>query len=296
MTAAADFIARHALIVLLVVAALASAAAALLWKLIETFAPRIWTAVIAVRDFFRGLPLTHHVRSARVIGRALGGALTLGRFLGAVAVLGFLVAAGAIVLFVEVADEIGANEPFAAFDIALSDAMRREASHELLSFFARITHLGDFEVLGALVLLVFLILLAMRRRALAVAWLVATSTGGLLNRALKSIFERTRPVHEHGLTLETDWSFPSGHASGAMLVYGLLAYVLVLHARPGWRPSIAAIAVLLIVFVGASRVVLQVHYLSDVLAGYLSAAAWVALWISALEALRWRNARAAARA
>jgi undecaprenyl-diphosphatase len=294
MTDAAEFIARHALLVLLVIAALASIAAALLWKLIEALAPRIWSAVLAARDFFAALPVAHRVRSARVIGPALGGALTLGRYLGAIAVLGFVAAAGAIVAFVEVADEIGANESLAAFDIALSDALHREASYELLSFFVGVTHLGDFEVLSVLVLVVFLILLVARRRALAIAWLVATSSGGLLNRVLKSIFERTRPVHDHGLTLETSWSFPSGHASGAMLIYGLLAYVLVLHARPAWRAPIAAAAVLLIVFVGASRIILQVHYLSDVLAGYLSAAAWVALWIGALEALRWRQVRAAA--
>jgi undecaprenyl-diphosphatase len=296
MTAAADFIARHALFILLSAAALASFAAALLWKLIEALAPRIWKGAVAAWNSMRTLTLARRLRTARLIGPALGGALTLTRYLGVIAVLGFLVAAGAIVLFVEVADEIGADESLAAFDIALSSALQAHASHELLRFFAWITHLGDFEFLSLLAVLVAGILLLVRRRALAIAWLVATISGGLLNRLLKSIFERTRPVHDHGLTFETGWSFPSGHASGSMLVYGLLAYVLVRHVEPQWRPLVTAAAVLLIVFVGASRIVLQVHYLSDVLAGYLASAAWVALWISALEAIRWRGARAAVRA
>lgn len=295
MTAAADFIARHALLVLLSAAALASIAAALVWKLIEALAPGIWKRAVTAWDFFRALPLARRLRDARVIGPALVGSLTVTRYLGVISVLGFFVAGGAIVLFVEVADEIGASESLAAFDVALSDALHEHASHELLRFFSWITHLGDLEFLAPLAAVVLLILLIRKRRALAIAWLVATISGGLLNRLLKSIFERTRPVHDHGLALETDWSFPSGHASGAMLVYGLLAYLLVRHAPHSRRPLIAAAAVLLIVFVGASRVVLQVHYLSDVLAGYLASAAWVALWIGALEAMRWRGAQDASR-
>jgi undecaprenyl-diphosphatase len=295
MTVAADFIARHALLVLLGAAALASVAAALIWKLIEALAPRIWKAVVAVWVFTRALPFARRLRDARVIGPAFVGALTVTRYLGVISVLGFLVAGGAIVLFFEIADEIGASESLAAFDVSLSDALHEHASHELLRFFARITHLGDFELLAPLSALVLAILLIRKRRALAIAWLVATISGGLLNRLLKSIFERTRPVHDHGLAIETDWSFPSGHASGAMLVYGLLAYLLVRQAPHGLRPLIAAAAVLLIIFVGASRVVLQVHYLTDVLAGYLASAAWVAIWIAALEAMRWRGTQAAGR-
>jgi membrane-associated phospholipid phosphatase len=293
MTAAADFIARHALLVLFSAAALASIAAAVLWKLIERFAPKIWKLVVALWDHARVAPIARRLRSARVVGPALGGALTLTRYLGIIAVLGFAAAAGAIVLFVEVADEVGANESFAAFDIVLSTALREHAPYEVLRFLAAITHLGDFEFLATLVLAVFAILLALRRRALAAAWLIAAASGGFLNRVLKAVFERTRPLHDHELTIASGWSFPSGHASGAMLVYGLLAYVLVRHTRPAWHAPIAVAAVLLIIFVGASRVMLQVHYLTDVIAGYLASAAWLAIWISALEAVRWRGARAA---
>jgi membrane-associated phospholipid phosphatase len=294
MAAAADFIARHALLVLLGAAALASVAAALCWRLIEAFAPRIWKMAVAVWDRVRMLPVARRLRQARIIGPALGGALTITRYLGAIAVLGFIAAAGAVVLFVEIADEIGANESLAAFDLALSDALREHISDEMLRFYAWFTHLGDFEFLATIVVVVFGVLLVVRRRALATAWFLAASSGGLLNVLLKSVFERTRPLHEHGLTVTTGWSFPSGHASGAMLVYGLLAYVLVRQTRPAWHALIAVVAMLLIILVGASRVLLQVHYLSDVLGGYVASAAWVAMWISALEAVRWRGSRVAA--
>jgi undecaprenyl-diphosphatase len=109
-----------------------------------------------------------------------------------------------------------------------------------------------------------------------------------LNWLLKSIFERARPVHEHGVLTADGWSFPSGHASGSMLVYGLLGYLIIRHTPRVWHLPVALLSVLLIVFVGFSRVLLQVHYLSDVLAGYSSAVAWGALCVAGLETARWR--------
>jgi undecaprenyl-diphosphatase len=89
------------------------------------------------------------------------------------------------------------------------------------------------------------------------------------------------------------WSFPSGHASGSMLIYGLLAYVVVRSTPPAWHIPAALAGAALIIFAGSSRVLLQVHYLSDVLAGYASAAAWIAISIAALETVRWRDQRRA---
>jgi undecaprenyl-diphosphatase len=74
-----------------------------------------------------------------------------------------------------------------------------------------------------------------------------------------------------------------------MLVYGLLGYLIVRHAPRAWHVPVALVSVALIVFVGSSRVLLQVHYLSDVLAGYASGAAWVALCIAGLEVVRQRD-------
>jgi membrane-associated phospholipid phosphatase len=150
--------------------------------------------------------------------------------------------------------------------------------------------LGNKEFLIPLAVVVTAVLLIRRHRLLAFSWAFATGVGALLNRLLKSIFERTRPIHSPEFISVEGWSFPSGHAFGSMLIYGLLAYILIRHTNRIWHVPIALAAIALIILVGFSRVILQVHYLSDVLAGYASAAAWTALCIAGYEGAR-RNAR-----
>jgi membrane-associated phospholipid phosphatase len=288
MQALADLVARHAIAVLIVVEIVLLLATVAFWRLVQRYAPVCWAFVVRVWSWLVGTRVAKRALQLSVVGPTLSGTLGALRYLGVLATVAFAVAGLALVVFFEVVDEIEVGESMADFDVALSAALRRHLSYETVRAFAAITHLGDFEVLVALGACIVVALLALRRWTLAATWAVATLSGGLLNTVLKSIFERTRPLHDHGLANETSWSFPSGHASGSMIVYGLLAYLIVRNTRPAWHIPVALICLTLIVFVGSSRVLLQVHYLSDVLAGYASGAAWVALWIAGLEAVRRR--------
>jgi membrane-associated phospholipid phosphatase len=288
----ADFVARHAIAVLTVITILALALSAATWHMLVTLAPRTWLLVIDFWNRARQTRFARRLREFPMLGRILSSTLTIARYLGIVAILGFMLSAGAMVVFFELADEIGVGESLAQFDLALSAALREHLPFETLRAFSIITRLGDAEVLFAIGVVVFAVLAFRRLRLPAAAWVVTTLSGALLNRILKAIFERSRPLHDHGLTIDAGWSFPSGHASGSMLVYGLLAYLVVRNTRSVWHIPVALAAIALIIFVGSSRVLLQVHYLSDVLAGYASAAAWVAVSIAALEAVRWRQQQA----
>jgi undecaprenyl-diphosphatase len=250
--------------------------------------PRSWLLATRFWNRARHTRFAHWLRGVPLLGRLLQGTLTIARYFGIVAILAFIVCVGATLLFFEVADEIQAGESLADFDIALSAALREHLTVGTLNAFAIITRLGDREVLVAIALVVFAVLAVKRVWLLAAAWAGTTLGGALMNRLLKSIFERTRPLHDHGLTLEGGWSFPSGHASGSMLVYGLLAYLVVRNTPAVWHLPVALTGTAIIVFVGSSRVLLQVHYLSDIVAGYASAAVWVGICIAALEAVRWR--------
>lgn len=284
-----EFIARHALWVLLLTAFVWLLITAAFWHVAHTYGPRLWALAVRGSNWWRATALSQRLKRVPIAGPFVVRTMTVLRYLGIHAVVGFAVAIGATTAFAELADEIGVDESLARFDAELASALSQHLSYETLRAFSVVTVLGDRNVLMTLAILVAMTLLLMRRWLLAGAWAVATAGGGLLNLLLKGIFERARPLHEHGLVTETSFSFPSGHASGSMLIYSLLGYLIVRHTATRWHIPVAVIMVALIIFVGSSRVMLQVHYFSDVLAGYASAAAWVALCIAGLEAVRWRE-------
>ena len=94
-------------------------------------------------------------------------------------------------------------------------------------------------------------------------------------------------MHDHGIGASDGWSFPSGHASGSLAVYIMLMYLILRgRERRWWHVAALAAAVIFILIVGLSRVFLQVHYLSDVAAGYIVAASWLAICIVGVEVAR----------
>jgi undecaprenyl-diphosphatase len=97
------------------------------------------------------------------------------------------------------------------------------------------------------------------------------------------LFQRERSLHDHGFITEPGRSFPSGHAFGSMAFYGMLAYVLLRRLPPRFPRGVIAAAAGTIGMVGSSRILLQVHYFSDVLAGYAAGAAWLLLCIGVAE-------------
>ena len=103
-------------------------------------------------------------------------------------------------------------------------------------------------------------------------YLVCLCGGGILNQVLKRIFERVRP-DIFPVIAESGYSFPSGHAMGAICFYGILAYFagLGLRSKP-LRWGLMAAAGIYILLIGLSRVYLGVHYPTDILAGYAAGA------------------------
>ena len=109
------------------------------------------------------------------------------------------------------------------------------------------------------------------------AWIVVTAAAGsLLGVLTKLAVERARPLIEDPIARAPGFSFPSGHALNSALGCAilLLAFLPLLH---GWRRGAACAAALTITLVtGADRVLLGVHYISDVIAGWALAGAMVA--------------------
>jgi membrane-associated phospholipid phosphatase len=272
-TELAELVATHLWVTLVIITSVMVLLAWACWYSLQRWGGRVATLS---REWIGRLPTPAVVSNAWQIARGLG----------LQALLSAAFAVFASVVFLEIADEISADEDLGQFDVALSTALGRHASDEQLRTFALLTHLGDKAFLMPLVVVVAMLLIWRRQRFIAAAWVVACALGGLLNVALKAIFERSRPEFVHSFATADGWSFPSGHSSGSMIVYGLLGYLAVLYTPKSIHIPTAAIAMALVVCVGFSRVILQVHYFSDVLGGYAVGASWVAAWIAGLEVLR----------
>jgi len=200
--------------------------------------------------------------------------------------LSFAIIVGAAALFAAIADEIGAGETLGRLDQAFADGIASAVPIGVIRAFALVTHLGDAWVLAVWCVLGAAILTVRRRYALAIGITLAIVGNGLLNSIIKHIFERVRPVHDQSIATAAGWSFPSGHSSGSLVTYGIIAYVLVRVLPDGWRLAVIVAATLIAFTTASSRVFLRVHFASDVLAGFALGTIWLVACILSIELTR----------
>lgn len=192
--------------------------------------------------------------------------------LGLALVLGFGAGVSALWLFAQVADGVLERESL-RLDTAVLAALRVYSSPVLDRLALGVSTLGS-EVVAALLLLLLVWLGRQRRWGAAFSLLITVAGAQMLNNVLKDLFQRTRPAPVTGFISAQAFSFPSGHAMVSVAFYLFVAY-LGWHLLRGWRRN-AAVAVLLLVIalIGLARLYLGVHYMTDVLAGYLAGFLW----------------------
>lgn len=210
--------------------------------------------------------------------------------------LGFLAILGCAALFAEIVEELHAERTLGLMDEAFITALAGQVPDGVVQVFYMFTFLGNPATLVTLAVLMGTLLWARGRRGLALGWLLGMAGNGLLNPALKRVFERARPEHPSTWLTEGGFSFPSGHSSGAVVTCGLLAYLGLRLLPRRWHVAVLMAAAGLAFSMGASRVFLRVHYPSDVLAGFATGSAWLAVCIASLELARWVRKRGHRRA
>lgn len=204
---------------------------------------------------------------------------------GQPALLVFFAAAAAVIWgFVEIADEVLEGES-EAFDRAVILALRSAADpndplgppwfEEMMRDF---TALGGFPVLTVMVLAVAGYLLLARKPRTAVLVVLASVGGTVLSSALKFGFSRPRPDLVSHISEVYTASFPSGHSMMSAVVYLTLGALLAsVEADHRIKAYLLALAVVLSMLVGVSRIYLGVHWPTDVLAGWAAGTAWALL-------------------
>lgn len=146
----------------------------------------------------------------------------------------------------------------------------------LTSFFKAITSIGDVYFILFFLVIIFFFLILLKKYLPAIAILISYLGSSATVYALKEIVGRERPVGDTALLVNDGFSsFPSAHAAAAFSFYALIFYLLIVYtkndlAKLFWGICAAAAIVLL----GFSRLYLGVHFLSDVLAGYLVGFIW----------------------
>jgi undecaprenyl-diphosphatase len=97
---------------------------------------------------------------------------------------------------------------------------------------------------------------------------------------------RTRPQHDTPIVEAFGQSFPSGHSMSSLVCYGALLVVFAPVLSPSVRRASIVAASTLVLAIGASRLVLGVHFVSDVVGGYVLGAAWLLGSVAAFETWR----------
>lgn len=165
------------------------------------------------------------------------------------------------------------NELTLEYDQSIAQWLQGQT--QLDSLLRWMTHFGDTVTLLIVTLTVaaFIAWRTKQRRG-AFAMMLAMGLAYIVNNALKYLFARERPQLSPLPVDPTSYSYPSGHAMISTAVYGCAAFLLS-NIFPRYRWPIRFAAVLLVMIIGVSRVYLDAHWPSDVLAGF--AVGWVLL-------------------
>lgn len=185
----------------------------------------------------------------------------------------------ALAAFVLLAIEVGDDRGWVVeIDVDVAGSVHDAVEDEPAAVDASkvLTTFGSSAVLYPLCALVVALALARRRVALAVYVVAVVVFGALLNSLVKDLVDRRRPVFADPIAVGGGMSFPSGHAMNSFIGFGAAALVVWLLARR-WARVAAVVAAVAVVAIGATRVTLGVHYLSDVVGGWLLGLAWLAL-------------------
>lgn len=189
----------------------------------------------------------------------------------------------ATALFAHMAGAVVAGAPITQLDVEVANRLHAHAraNEGLREFLAVVTHVHSTPGILAMALLVGIWLLRHGHRYWTLALVASVPGGQILNVLLKYTFERARPHFAEPLLELSTYSFPSGHAMGATVLYGFIACYAARHARSWWgRVLPFVLALLMVATVAFSRMYLGVHYLSDVLAAAAEGCGWLAICIT----------------
>lgn len=154
-----------------------------------------------------------------------------------------------------------------------------------------ITFLGDWHFVVVLACIVLIVLMRQKRKHEAWVFGVTLFITECVTYGSKLLFQHPRPL-DALVPADDPYSFPSGHSVIAVAFYGMLATLFLrrFSRNPVARVAVVSVTGALIMLIGASRVILGVHYPEDVLFGYsLGALSWLIFFLKTANSGKKRN-------
>ncbi|WP_193376467.1 phosphatase PAP2 family protein [Mycobacterium sp. UM_CSW] len=231
-------------------------------------APAIRRALTWARDRIgaRGWPLARRLPADEVAGVAL--------------LLGLVVVAAVAVGFTEVLDDVLEGDGIVGIDRPAAHWLATHRDLWLTTALRVVTAGGDPLFLTALALSISVVA-GWRCRSWRPVVLALVGGGGmaLVLFTAKALVGRQRPPLPFAAVAADGYSFPSGHATGTAAIMVISAWMIARWLITGWtgRVIVWAVAIGSALVIGYSRVYLGVHYVSDVLAGWLLGLAWAGI-------------------
>lgn len=153
------------------------------------------------------------------------------------------------------------------------------------TFVQSFTLIGNAQGIIPLTMIIAGIFYYISRKWQVFLWIVFTILVGVgpVVDLIKNIIRRTRPSYVTHLVDQGGYSFPSGHATGAVLAWGTLAFLTWYYFKdkyPKMLPYLVGFTIFMVVAISASRLYLGVHYLSDIIAGWSIGATWLILCLN----------------
>jgi len=196
--------------------------------------------------------------------------------------LGYLaIVFGAVLAFAWIAQDVVTGGRLTLLDARTAQWLHLHSDAQLRELGSLVSLLNSTWAIFCYAALVGGVALALRKWSTS-AMLAACVGGGLvLNELMKLAFRRPRPQFEHPFATLASFSFPSGHVSASTVFYAsVVAWVFVRTPTAGRRALAFVAATSIVSLVAFSRMVLGLHYLTDVCAAAAEGIAWVALCLA----------------
>lgn len=268
----------------------------------------VWAAIWVARRGPRLRALRERMSEVAVIGKtmawvrgrigengwALAGRLPTSEVAGIALLLGLVVVVSLAVGFTEVLDDVLEGDGIAGIDKPVTSWLATHRDLWLTTTLRVVTHAGGPLLLAAVAFPIS-VAAAWRCRSWRPVVLALVGGGGipLVLFTAKALVGRERPPLPFALVDADGYSFPSGHATGTAAITVITAWMLTRWLIPWWtgRVMVWTMAIASVLVIGFSRVYLGVHYLSDVLSGWMLGMAWAGAVM--LVGFWWDNTRRA---